>query len=279
MLYNFFNKLKPSQNKTLKEFLDEENYIELTGVDFRIIRKDLTQEENAGNIDYREDGIYLKINDKEYKGYIYLKYKRLYKGTFAPPKFHIKKCQKLKDEIESNEFSGRYYWHNSNCVSVEEMPTGIIHDNLNLEICGYCNSYDSPNCTEDFFNNLDNYEVYNTEEDIEIDLFGYIRDWQKISQSYKTSKNYSCEVCGIQMKGIDKRYMDTDHIDGNKTNNRLKNLKCLCRLCHCYKDDHHEKKSTSRTSKKELDDFVYKYRSELTDLKNPFLKIFDKKSN
>jgi hypothetical protein len=275
MLYDFYNKIKDSQSITLKELLDQENYIELTSDSFQIIRKDLTQEENAGNIDYREDGIYLKINDKEYKGYIYLKYKRLYKGVFSPPKFHVKKCQKLVEEIESNDFSGRYYWHNSNTVSIEERPTGIIHENINLEICGWCNLHDSPNTTQEFFNDLDSSEIYNIENDIEVDIFGYVREWQQISQSYKILKNYTCESCGIQITGINKLHIQTDHIDGNKTNNNFNNLKCLCRLCHSYKDDHHKKKLEKRTIKRDLLSFVTKYRIELESLNNAHLIEFD----
>lgn len=275
MLYDFFYKIKNSQNKSLKDLLDEEDYIELTGSSFQIIRKDLTQEENAGNISYKEDGIYLTINDKEYKGYIYLKYKRLFKGVFTPPKFHIKKCQKLEHEIQNDEFLGRYYWHNSNTVSIEERPTGIIHENINLELCGYCKSSDTPSSTEEFFSDLENNEVFNMEENVEVDLFGYVREWQKISQTYKMSQKYTCENCGIKMNGLDKRNMQTDHIDGNKTNNNLTNLKCLCRLCHCYKDTHHKEKFAKRTLKRELDAFVAKYRSDLRELNNTYLNAYE----
>ena len=49
MLYTFEN---------LAARLTELGYPEATESGFRVIRRDLTQEEQAGNIDFRDDGIY-----------------------------------------------------------------------------------------------------------------------------------------------------------------------------------------------------------------------------
>lgn len=274
MLYDFINPIKPNQNQTLSNYLDEQNYVQITGVGFQIIRRDLTQEENAGNISYRNDGVYLTVNGQEYKGYIYLKYKvRI--TQYGYPKFHIKKCGTLENAIQNGDFLGRYYWHNSNTVSIEDRPSGKIHNDINLELCGYCRSYNSPSSTQQFFNDLEENDELNQEEDIEVDIFGYVREWQKISQQYKTKKEYTCEKCNIQMVGIDKRYIHTDHKNGDKTRNVESNFECLCILCHCYKDEQHRQNFGKRRMKRELTAFVDKYKTKLQNLQNRHLDLFE----
>ena len=276
MLYDFKTIAKRNSSKTLCEFLDERNYEQVSTTGFRVLRRDLTQEENAGNIEYKQDGIYLTVNGQEYKGYIYLKYKKIFQGNFTPPKFHITKCQKLNDEILSNEFLGRYFWHNSNVVDIESRPDYQIHQNLTLDICGYCRHRTTNTTTQEFYNELEESNAnINTQLNIELDIRGYVKEWQKISQRYKNKKEYTCEKCNIQMTGIDKRYIHTDHINGNKTQNIETNFECLCILCHCYKDELHRENFGKRRMKRELKSFVDKYRHELRNKQNRFLNLFD----
>lgn len=46
-------------------------------------------------------------------------------------------------------------------------------------------------------------------------------------------KSDSCNICGI--KPEDKKYLHKDHIDGNRSNNSVKNIQTLCVECHKYK--------------------------------------------
>lgn len=276
MLYDFKKPINANHSKTLCNFLDEQNYAQVIGVGFQVIRRDLTQEENAGNVSYRQDGVYLTINGQDYKGYIYLKFKRIYQGIFTPPKFHVKKCSTLETAILNGEFLGRYYWHNSNFVSIEEKPSGKIHKDINLELCGYCRSYNSPSSTQEFYNELGENEELNPKENIEVDIFGYVREWHQISQQYKNKKEFTCEKCNIQMIGIDKCYIHTDHKNGDKTRNVESNFECLCILCHCYKDEQHRQNFGKRRMKRQLKFFVEKYRIQLQNLKNLYLDSYEK---
>ena len=73
MLYDFKNPVvtKSNQNtERLSDFLDRNGYPSVSSTGFVIIRKDLSKEESAKNIEYRSDGIYLNLNGREYKGYI-----------------------------------------------------------------------------------------------------------------------------------------------------------------------------------------------------------------
>jgi hypothetical protein len=276
MLYDFKTPKKSKHSKTLCQFLDDANYAQVTGTVFKVIRKDLTQEEQAGNISYRNDGIYLVSNGQEYKGYIYLKYKvQIHK--YGYPKFHITKCSTLETAIQNGDFLNRYYWHNSNTVSIEDRPSGVIHKDINLELCGYCRSYNSPSSTQEFYNELEEEnEDINQQQNIEVDIFGYVREWQRISQNYKAKKGYTCEKCKIQMSGIDKRYIHTDHKNGDKTRNIESNFECLCILCHCYKDELHRENFGKRRMKRELKSFADKFRKDLLNLNNQYLKQYDK---
>ena len=55
-----------------------------------------------------------------------------------------------------------------------------------------------------------------------------------LSKSFyvKIMSNYSCEQCGISHWNGARVYLETDHIDGDRKNNRLENLRVLCRNCH-----------------------------------------------
>lgn len=58
--------------------------------------------------------------------------------------------------------------------------------------------------------------------------------------SYRNIKlrdsNYCCENCGI----TDKRVIEVHHIDRDRTNNKLENLKILCANCHLI--EHYEER-------------------------------------
>ena len=55
----------------------------------------------------------------------------------------------------------------------------------------------------------------------------------RFSYPYRFYKKDICEACGFVPAHISQ--LDVDHIDGNKNNNDLSNLKTLCANCHRLK--------------------------------------------
>jgi hypothetical protein len=264
MLYTFSN---------LANRLSKLGYPEPTESGFRVIRRDLTQEEQAGNIDFRDDGIYLTIDGQEYRGYMYLKYPDVERFDF--PKFHITNCQTVLGQRSRGQFDGRYFWHNSNTVTIEDRANGQVHENTNLDLCGYCRNQSSIidySDTEGFFSFLDQQEQENFNEEVEVDIFGYTLDWQQLSREFRKEKEYTCESCGIKVENpSDRRFIHVHHKNGNKLNNRRNNLECVCVLCHANKDATHEQNFESRRMQSAIRAFKEKYREKLEELGNEYL--------
>ena len=264
MLYLFSN---------LAQRLTQLGYPEPTESGFRVIKRDLTQEEQAGNIEFREDGIYLTIDGQEYKGYMYLKYPDV--ARFGFPKFHITNCQTVLGQRTRGQFDGRYFWHNSNKVTIEDRANGNVHEDINLGLCGYCRNQSSIteySDTQGFFSLLDQQEQEDINEEVEVDIFGYTLDWQQISREFRKEKEYTCESCGIQIdEPSDRRFIHVHHRSGNKLNNRRNNLECLCVLCHANKDATHERNFERRRMQADIRAFVDKYRERLEELENEYL--------
>lgn len=264
MLYTFEN---------LAARLTQLGFPEATESGFRVIRRDLTQEEQAGNVQFREDGIYLTIDGQEYKGYMYLKYPNV--NRFGIPKFHITNCQTVLDQRANERFDGRYFWHNSNTVTIEDRTNGQVHENINLILCNYCrhqSDISEYSDTQGFFSLLDKQEQEDINQEYEVDIFGYTLDWQQISREYRKEKNYTCECCRIMIDiPADRRFIHVHHKNGKKVNNRRNNLECVCVLCHAHKDKTHEHNFERRRMQADIKAFIEKYKDKLNQLGNEYL--------
>lgn len=264
-----------------------------------IIKRDLTHEEQADKIKFKDDGVYLTIDGQEYKGYMYLKYPDVNRNGF--PKFHITNCKIILERKANGRFDGEYFWQNSNTVTIEDRINGQVYENINLSLCNYCRKQFKVNRPSDakyFFSVLDKQkqddeleplpegavtgrkiatlnqqELVDINQDRWVDIFGYTSDWQIISKEYKKEKKYTCESCGIMIEiPGDRRFMHVDHKSGSKLNNRRSNLECLCILCHANKDKAHIHNFERRRMQIEVKAFVEKYTNTLTKLGNKYLE-------
>jgi hypothetical protein len=280
MLYNFKDTvqcLSKKIQKPLSVFLTEKGYGKTVAKPFQIIRVDLNTEEKANNIIFRKDGVYLIRDGVEYRGYMYLR--RYWIERFDNfPTFHITRCSTVS-EIEKRQ---DFVWHNSNKAEISDRSSGTIYKK-ELELCYNCKreTMSKIDNTQEFFDSLDKEleKKVVKKEPITVDLNGYVKGWQGkngISNMFRKSKNYTCEKCNISIsEEYDQRYIHTDHKDGNKQNNHEGNFRCLCILCHGYKDELHRKNFGKVRNKRAIKTFVDKYRNILIKNNNPYLKQYD----
>jgi DNA-directed RNA polymerase subunit RPC12/RpoP len=264
---------KTYQFDLLRKKLDEMDYPESRDSGFRIIKRDFTEQEIAGNINFGKDGIYLSVDGVGFKGYMYLKYPDI--SRFALPKFHITSCQTVEQQRSANNFHGRYYWHNSDTVDLTDRETGAIHSGVKLQLCANCKRQASISEYHDsagFFNSLDVGEQEDLNKEYEVDIFGYTKDWQNVSRQYRKLRDYTCESCNIKIIiPSDKRFIHVHHKSGSKVNNRVSNLECLCILCHSMSDATHRKNFEKRKMQPDVKTFLTKYGDELGRLRNPYI--------
>ena len=67
---------------------------------------------------------------------------------------------------------------------------------------------------------------------------GYSPDWSQRSRLYRKLRRFTCEECRVQL-GDAPHLLDMHHIDGDKRNDRDRNLRCLCKLCHSRMHPHY----------------------------------------
>ncbi|MDZ7694882.1 MAG: hypothetical protein U5K69_27815 [Balneolaceae bacterium] len=182
-----------------------------------------------------------------------------YKKRFATehydtlPRYHITDCE-TRETYTGFRFANR-------------MPVNIYCTDQrkdlgpkNLELCKNChrqvNFYSYGDDQTDWFDVIlkkgENRDY--TEDDLRFD--GYTRDWRQVSKAYRYKRGFICETCGIDLS--DRRmewFCEVHHIDNDKTNNTLNNLKCLCVKCHSNVDDKHRSNYSEGKNKDKLKQF------------------------
>lgn len=275
------------QFETAHEYLDSIGIPRLNEYNNNVIvdRVDFTAQENAGNIEWRDDGIYLVVNGRFQRGFMFNK--NYNKSQYGNPKFHLFECNALQHFIDNGTLSQYYFWSNSDNVTVTQRGTNEDFPNQRLDLCRNCSviilerGLEAMDDTEDFHNllNLNDEEVNNHTNDEHRDIYGRPLNWRSISKAYRHTMDYTCEECQFGVNDLinnyDKRHIHTHHINGYELlNTHRDNLRALCELCHYNQDEHHRSNFEKPRLKKALNTFVSKYRERLIEIGNPYIHAF-----
>lgn len=223
--------------------------------------------EDGGIFYIDDDGI--KRRGFMYKTAFYFEWQ----GQIRRPKFHVCKCQAI-------DCFGRGNYRFSNAEPIKVYSKSSRKEVMvnHMDLCGYCRSmmlseeafrvHDST----DFVEILKEAGDVKEPQQLELDFYGYVKDWERISLAYRSTHDFTCERCGVKVEdGFDHQYMQTHHKNGDKTDNRESNLECLCIQCHSEVDGTHRQNFSRGGNKVMLEDFIAKYRRR----KNVFTNFRD----
>lgn len=254
---------------SLRRFLEENGYHVGEATGFQTVVEVFKPEEEIknGKMKFRNDGIFvIKEDGTKHQVFIYKYDYWLHRYGEQKPRFHICKCSIIENFMTSGNFDGHYVRANVDPVPVLSKESGQIEEIAGLPLCQNCiakmGNVTGISSTEFAKLLREAMGEQETPKTHEVDIFGYTKDWEQISKKYREKHDYTCEECGIRIEGFDREYIHTHHIDGNKLNNKEKNLKCLCYYCHANVDEHHHQRLTSGAGQRMYDYFFNKYKRD-----------------
>ena len=221
-----------------------------------------------GTYTFEKGGIFLNGKQGEHQQ-VYL-YKRTYNMSgFGKPKMHVRKCITIQDFMGRGKFPAEYRSANTEKVPVRDSINGY-RDVLveHLELCGNCRRIlqqerarifaDSTAYVRMLMQNMAQDDGVSGQ--LDVDIFGYTRNWERLSRAIREKHDWTCERCGVKIENPwDRWFMHVHHKNGIKTDNREENLECLCVRCHANVDGVHRKNFSEGDRKIQLDDFNQKY--------------------
>ncbi|APJ02779.1 HNH endonuclease [Silvanigrella aquatica] len=222
------------------------NFLNKDSIDNLIILK------NFDNIFKNDDNTLLFGKNKRVVLYIreFIK-----KDNYSYPKYHISECDIIKKFRYQNK-SNRFVIHtkDDNNFHINEIenniPKAII---VKLNVCTYClkniNWNEKEFTLKKFFEKYPRNLVKNTPEFTSdtAALNYYSSYWNEISRKTKEANNFKCEECGIYLGAKESlNFLHVHHVNGDRSDNRTKNLQTLCYECHSNKPNHEHMKKDNQ---------------------------------
>lgn len=256
----------------LKRLLTSKGYIVEEAKGYREIENVEVELDDVRNkMEFTDEGIFLNDDVTKSKQQIFLYKRDYYLSQFGKPRYHTHKCEVIQDFINKGRFHD-YRRANTDVVMVRDRDDDYIDKEVScLPLCKYCEkmtiNYQGKD-SSDFVELLKQAKDAEAtpKKKAEVDIFGYIKDWEKISREYRESHNYTCEECGITIEDpFDRQFIQVHHINGDKTDNSPNNLKCLCIHCHAKVDNTHRKNFNRGANAMLLDGFNRKYGNHINN--------------
>ena len=196
---------------------------------------------------------------------VYIRDVNQYNNEVKLPKFHVANCKTLQQMIKdgrkrryvvskNTENSFHLNFISGNSVRKEDHALSVCKNCLEiLRWDGYFQGWNSEKkdkCVsyfqiKNFFSKypislIDKKGFSNNNSSINT----YSDDWNTISQSYKNSKKWVCEQCGVNLIHS-KTLLHTHHINSQKNENNISNLRALCICCHANQPMHNHMLDTA----------------------------------
>ena len=198
----------------------------------------------SNDVEITDEGIFYVNPDSGDRHQVFLYMRNYNMADWGKPRYHITNCTTLQE-------LGTKRYRRANTGTVRVFDTSQQRD---VEVSGL------PLCKNCLRLLRAAGEDKTDIEETDTDLEGYIWKWQKISQAYRTKKNYTCEICGFSPENrMDRQYIHVHHKDGRKTNNKEDNLQCLCIACHSKVNMAHQENFSKGANKIMLEAFKKKY--------------------
>lgn len=216
-----------------------------------------------------QEGIEVKLSEVQiikgllsFKGHQVLLYIPDHTTKYHPPlyalareaqkcnRFHIANCEKLEEMrqngrynryIATTDISGRFK------ITGKDSYGNTTKEKVTLNVCKYCLAFidyqgykqAQPDAKQNIFNRfnieefLSSFSTYfqNLPRHTSPYKTDYTTSWERISDSYRKSVDYTCESCGANLTQH-RHLLHVHHLNGIKGDNAYSNLKALCTLCH-----------------------------------------------